>query len=77
MKKAVKTTIVSLTVCLLLVVPGWAQASRFDFSMSSGAYQRDKPPEKPKERPKDEKKGRDERPPEKKDDKGKKKPDFF
>jgi hypothetical protein len=75
MKRAVKTTIISLTVCLLLAVPGWAQSAKLDSHFNSAIFQRDKPPEKPKERPKDDKRGEEKRD-DKKDDK-RKKPDFF
>jgi hypothetical protein len=75
MKRAVKTIIVSLAICLSLVVSGLAQPTKIDSDIGSAVFQRDKPPEKPKERdkPKDEKRGDDRR-----DDKDKrKKPEFF
>ena len=75
MKRAVKTIIVSLAICLSLVVSSWAQPAKLDSDTGSAVFQRDKPPEKPKERekPKDDKRGEDRR-----DDKDKrKKPDFF
>ena len=75
MKRAVKTIIVSLTICLSLVVSSLAQPANMDSDTGSAIFQRDKPPEKPKERekPKDEKRGE-----EKRDDKDKrKKPEFF
>jgi hypothetical protein len=75
MKRAFKTIIVSLTICLSLTVSGLAQSAKIDSDIGSAVFQRDKPPEKPKERekPKDEKRGEERR-----DDKDKrKKPDFF
>lgn len=78
MKKAVKTTIISLTVCLLLVAPCLAQPAKMGVGDMALAVGQDKPKEKPKERdkPKEDDR-REKKPDDKKDDKGRKKPDFF
>ena len=71
MMKVIKTTIVSIAVCLSLTASGLAQSVALSSGSDSAVFQRDKTPEKPKERDKPKDDRRDERRDDKKDDKKK------